>query len=515
MLGSDLLRGIIWRRFRVGLLAAPVAGLAIALAAAGGAAASAAAAPASAGTVAHAPALPKLGIWTAVSAGQTVEAGNPALWVAPNGAGWDVYERQIAANNFTYEAVQIAPSGKVTHGPSDIFAIHWGSLQFAPTLLGDGGKPLLIFDGGRGSSGPYSDGCVYGALGGPSTWTLEPWSLSFNCGNPLSEAAESNSNAKVLGTAWPGGWAGGSGINYRIGVSATIPATGDDKHIALFPATAAPAGMINDEVGNGHFYVAWAQQNSTPVGRDGIYVKDVTANGPARKAPGTGTASSDTDFPVFGRLATVNRNVKGGGVYLAYCANKSPCSLELWKVGAAKAIAVPSSADAFGVSLAQGPAGRIWAAWYNASSNRVFVARTNKAATRFGVVRSYPTPCFEQGLLGLGGSPLAKLDIGMQCVNNAQAKSEQFVTQVLAGLTVGAPGTVHVGSRGTSVTITATDAGDPVAGATVKVAGKTARTNAAGRAVISLSASTKLGSYKVTVIAPAYATATASLVVKR
>jgi hypothetical protein len=493
------------------LLAVPAAGLALALAAPVGAVAST-------GTAAHAPTLPtlpKFGIWTAVSAGMTVEAGDPALWVAPSGLAWDVYERQIAPNNFTYEAVQIAPSGKVAKGSTDIFAAHWGSLQYGPTLLGDGGKPLLVFDGGRGSSGPYSRGCVYGALGGASTWTLEPWTLSFNCANPLSQAAESNQNAKVLATAWPGGWASGAGINYRIGVSPTIPAKSDDKHIALFPATAGPAGMVNDEAGNGHFYVAWAQSNSTPAGRDGIYVKDVTAGSAARKAPGTGTASSNTDFPVFARLPAVNRNVKGGGVYLAYCANKSPCQLELWKVGAAKAIAVPSSADALGVSLAQGPAGRIWVAWYNETTSRVFVARTNKAATRFGVVRSYPTPCFEGGLLGLGGSPLGKLDLGLQCVNNAQTREEEYVTQALAGLTVSLPSTVHVGAKGTTVTITVTDAGDPVAGATVKVAGKTATTNRAGRAFITLSARTKLGTDKVTVTAPTYSTVTRSLAVKR
>ncbi len=517
MSGPVLMRrsGVINRggrsRFRV--LAPPVAGLAITLSLALPAAAvsAAPARPASSLGVAPAAALPKLGIWTAVSAGMTAESPAPALWVAPNGLGWDVYPRQVGPNNFTYEAVQIGAGGSVTHGPADIFpGAHWGSLQFGPTLLGAGSKPLLAFSGQRGTSGPYSRGCVYGALGGTSAWAVQPWTLSFNCVNPVSAAAESAPNAKVLAAAWPGG----SGINYRVGVSPVIPATSDDSHIALTKATAGQTGMTNDQLGNGHFYVAWTQVFSTPAGNDGIYVKDVTS-GTTRKAPGTGTVTSSTDFPVVARLAIVNRNVKSGGVYLAYCANKTPCSLQLWKAGTAKALPVPSSANAYGVSLAQGPAGRIWVAWYNSQSNRVFVTRTNKAATRFGAVRSYATPCAEFGLLGLGGSPLAKLDIGLSCVNNAQLKDEQFITQVLAGLTLGFPGTVHVGTSGVTVKFTVTDAGDPVAGATVKVAGKAATTNAAGQAFIKLPASTRLGSYKVTVTAPSYLTATGSLTVRR
>lgn len=384
-------------------------------------------------------ALPKSGIWTALSAGMTAEVPAPALWVAPNGVGWDVFPRQIAPNVFTYEAAQVGTSGKVIKAPADIFATHWGALEFPATLLGIGTRPLLVFSGEQGTTGVYSLNCVYGALGGAAKWALESWSLSSSCNNPVAAAAESNASAKVLAAAWPGGFVGGSGVLYRIGLSTVIPAVPADQHIALSKATAGQAGVVNDQAGNHHFYVAWTRIFSTPGSADGIYVKDVTANSVIRKAPGTGTASSSTDFPVFGTLATVSRNAKGGGVYLAYCANKSPCpQLELWKVGAAKAMAVPSSANALNPTLAQGPGGRIWVAWSNRQSNKVFVARTNKAATRFGVVRSYATPCVESGLLGLGGSPLAKLDVGMSCLNSG-LKQEQFVAQVLAGLTVSFP----------------------------------------------------------------------------
>jgi hypothetical protein len=504
-------------RFRLLALAPAAAGLAVAIAvpAAAAATATAAAHVGAPQRAARPAALPRSGIWTAVSAGMNAESPAPALWVAPNGVGWDVFPRQVGPNNFTYEAVQAGTSGKVIHGPADTFAAaHWGSLQSDPTLLGVGLEPLLIFAGLRGSSGVYSLGCVYGALGSPTTWAVAPWTLSQSCVNPVPAAAESGPSAKVVAAAWPAGWVGGSGVSYRIGVSAAIPAKTADAHIALTKATAYQTGMAFDAGGNGHFYVAWTQVFSTPASSDGIYVKDVTAGTVTRRAPGTGTASSNTDFPGFARLATVARNVKGGGVYLAYCANKAPCQLELWRVGAAKAMAVPASANALSATLAQGPGGRIWVAWSNKQSNKVYVARTNKAATRFGPVRGYATPCATSGLLGLGGSPLAKLDIGLSCLNNA-LKQEQFLTQVVAGLTVAFPGTVHLGTTGVTVTITVTDAGDPVAGATVTFAGKTLKTSTAGRVSVKLAASAKTGGYKVAVSAPYYAAAGGTVTVKR
>lgn len=426
-----------------------------------------------------------------------------------------MFPRQVGPNNFTDEAVQLGLFGSVTHGPADIFpGAHWGALQFGPTLLGNGAAPVLIFNGSRGMSGPYSRGCVYGAVPGKSSWILEPWTLSHDCVNSVAAAAESTPSARKLAAAWPGGWATGSGINYRVGVSTTIPAATDDQHILLSKATAFPTGMANDENGNEHFYVAWAQVFSTPGSRDGIYVKDVTTGAAATKAPGTGTFTVSNDMSPFAALAITNRNFHSG-VFIGYCANSSPCHLELWRVGTAKPIAVPFSANAYGVTVAQGPAGRIWVAWYNAMSNKVYVTRTNKLDTRFGAVESYAMPCFEHGLLGLGGSPLPRLDIGMQCVNNSHGVTEQFVTQVSAGLTLGIPGPVHIGSSAVTVKITVTDAGDPVLGAIVKVDGKAAGTNAAGQATFKLPASTKAGSYKVTVTAAYYRIATGTLVVKK
>src|SRR5947209_6876309 len=111
-------------RSRFLVLAAVAGGLALAMALPATAATATPAAK-SAPAAPRTAALPKSGIWTGLSAGMTVESPPPALWVAPNGVGWDVFPRQIAPNVFTYEAVQVGTAGKVIKGPADIFAKHW------------------------------------------------------------------------------------------------------------------------------------------------------------------------------------------------------------------------------------------------------------------------------------------------------------------------------------------------------------------------------------------------------
>ena len=147
---------------------------------------------------------------------------------------------------------------------------------------------------------------------------------------------------------------------------------------------------MNDTAGNGHFVVAWAQVFSNPASHDGFYVKDVTAGKPAVKAPGSGTTSTN-DLPIFGNIAMVASSTHAG-VYLGYCSNTPTCTEELWRVGSAKPMKVPHSSGGLDIAVSAGPAGRIWVAWYNESTNKVSVVRTNRSVTKFGPVQTYPPP---------------------------------------------------------------------------------------------------------------------------
>jgi hypothetical protein len=442
------------------------------------------------------------GAWTALAPTAGIpEAGTPTVWESGAGNAWVLWQRAAGANK-TYEVAEVGPTGRLVGKAADIFAgHHWGSLSGQPTLVGQASKPLVIFDGLSGVPGPYNAGCVYGALSGTSPWSLQTWSLSNNCTNPVGGAAEGGSG--TLAAAWPGGWTTGHGVLYRVGVSSTIPATGSDQHIPLAgPATAFKASVASDVAGNGDFYVGWTRGFSKPARGDGFYVRNVTAGTGVMKAPGTGT-NSVNKMSGFGNLAISNTNTHAG-VFMSYCSNGSTCTVELWHVGAKRALAVPHSKGGVNPAVSAGPAGRLWVAWYNENNNKVSVTRTNKRDTRFAPVHSYRTHCAEHGLVGLSAGRSSRLDVALQCVNTAKLQLEDFVTQVMVSLTLKPNRVTLHNTSAHRLTITVADAGDPVRGATVTVAGRSAKTNAKGRASITLPRGIKPGHYNIRATARGY-----------
>lgn len=413
-------------------------------------------------------------------------------------------------SRFTYDVVNVLPSGQVLGSPKSIFGSSgWSSLSANATLVSHGGAPLVIFDGIRSTSpsDPYSRGCVVGAQASTPTWTPQPWSLSASCFNPVPSATETK--AGVLSAAWPGA----PGLLYRVGTSSTIPATGVDKSIARTKTVVFATGEASDIGGTDDVYVAWEQGFSTPASVDGFYVKDVSTAGPVLKVPGTGT-NSVNNLNAYSRLAIANSSAHAG-VFILACANGDKCSLVLWRVGAAKPLVVPDSTGAWAYELSAGPDGRLWVAWSNqsASPETVSTVRTNKADTRFGPVVTYKVPfCFEHPLLGISSGNYGRLDVALQCTNQA-LKNEVFNTQSEAVLSVHASAATINNTILNRIKFVVTDAGDAVLGARVSVAGRSATTNASGTATIVFPKGAKVGKYPVTASAVNYFDARATIVV--
>jgi hypothetical protein len=440
------------------------------------------------------------GKWTAL--GLTTLTTTPAVYEGPDLRAWVLWPTEPKVSEFTYEAAAIAPSGVVAAKPASIFGpAYWSSLS-QPTLVKGGAGPLAIFDGGRSSSAsdPYSHGCVVGDQEAGSTWTLQPWSLSANCVNPVPGAGEGPGG--VVAAAWPGGWSGGHGVLYRVGVSSSIPASGVDSQIPLASgADASLTAVTSDTAGNGHFYVAYLQVFSNA--SDGYYVKDVTANGAVAKAPGSGTMS--VNISPFAVPAMTSTNTHPG-VFVVYCSNTSTCAVRLWRVGSAATRTVRGSLGANDTAVSPGPDGRLWIAWYNESKNTTSILRTNKADTAFGPVTTYPAPCFEHGLLGLSGGAFGRLTVALECINKAD-KLEMLFTQSVVPLAVTASAHVLPNTATHSVVYRVTDVGDPVSGATVIVHGRSAKTNAAGAATLTFPKLSAVGTFPVIAVAPNYTSA--------
>lgn len=457
---------------------------------------------------------PAPGAWTSLATKMTgVLGGSPTLLSVGGGEAYVLFGRQFPTHNFTYYAALIASDGAIAESPFSIFGTsYWGVVSPEPTLVPYHSEPLVVFSGIRSnsSSDPYSHGCIVGALGtssGTSHWTLEPWSLSANCDHAINSAAVGPNN--VLAAGWPGGWATGSGVRYHVGTSSSIPAAVADGEISLNPAAAEITGTASDLAGNGHFYVAWVETSSST--RSGYWVEDVTSKGAPVRAPGSGIYER---LLPDANLAITNTNTHSG-VYVAYCKSvSSTCAVQLWRVGATSALTVPGSTNAGNIAISAGPDGRIWVAWYNGPQNTVSVVRTNEADTRFGPVVTYATPCGSTGLLGLSGGGWGRVSVALQCPSKSVgAQTDDFVTQAITGLAV-TPRSKTISNDVANVLVyKVTDAGDPVSGATVNVAGHSAETGTAGTASISIPKGAPMGTFKVTASGFNYTSATGTLVI--
>jgi hypothetical protein len=237
----------------------------------------------------------------------------------------------------------------------------------------------------------------------------------------------------------------------------------------------------------------------------------VTAGGPAVKAPGSNTDPINR-LGQFANLAIAAR-LGHSGVYVAYCTGSSKCKLKLWHVGAKKAMSLPGSPSPGMVSIAGGPGGRIWVAWFDESTLKVYVTRTNSAVTKLGAVHSYKTPCVEHGLLGLSSGTSGRLDVAMQCLAKS-LKAAEYFTQVEVGLHVSAKPHSVTNTKAHKVTMKVTDVGDAVKGAKVKFDGHSATTNGKGKVSFTLKKHTKPGKYRATASKSEYHSAHATVKVK-
>jgi hypothetical protein len=438
---------------------------------------------------AHRPASPALGHWTELGLSQS---SPPELWLGPDDRGWVVWSKvttQLSTGG--YNLAIMSATGKV--GKPSAIIKGWSGVSFQPTLVPNGKSPLLIFSGQKGSSGGLAAGCVVGAKPASPQWAVQSWSLSSNCvfsNVGYGDATENKSGQLAAG------WAGGSGAEYRIGISPTIPATGKDKQITLTLSHAGSVALANNTSGNGDDYLAFYRFFSKNASKDGVYVKDLTADGALLRAPHSGTQSVGWSPAAGQRASMASPNAHGGGIYVAYCTDKANCpTYLLWKAGAKKAITVPGTKVAVGLAMSAGPDGRLWLAWYNEQQNRVLVMRTNKADNRFGPAHSFPVPCFQDGNthLALTSGNDGRLDVGLECLSVKQTKPTIFVTQSEATLSISANHGKITNTHANKVTFTVTDAGDPISGAKVKVAGKTVTTGKNGKVTVTFAKGAKPG----------------------
>ncbi|MEZ5117637.1 MAG: hypothetical protein R2737_15355 [Candidatus Nanopelagicales bacterium] len=421
-----------------------------------------------------------------------------------------VWRGENTTSSDSYRTAIVSTSGATTTPETTILT--WATLNDAPALASIGGTRWLGFGGlyNDDANHPYSQGQGYYLTSSDGVnWTLGDGTLSSSGAYATSGLDIVDDGGQPLWVSNQWGTADGSaaqGIGFRIGVDPRVPIPGDepDEFIGLPGCCAYAAAAARDTV-TGQVFGGW--YSNADVTR-GVYVAQVAPSAGDPVLAPFSRASGTNSLDPGQRLAMVARN--GGGVYVVYRVGYPSTSyLALWKVGTTRVLRVPGSRNAEFPSVSTGPGGRLWVSWVDRTgTDTVKAVRTNTSATRFGAVVGLRGPRLTDPIWHqVGDGAAGPLDV-VVTASRGQAINV-YHSQLRPGLTVTVK-PVKVPKR-KSFVVSVTDAGSAVAGAKVKVFGKTFTTNAKGLVGLSVPFSAKKGANPITVTKSGYAGAKASV----
>ncbi len=149
-------------------------------------------------------------------------------------------------------------------------------------------------------------------------------------------------------------------------------------------------------------------------------------------------------------------------------------TVALWKVDSARPQIVLKVDNNKHANVAAAPDGRLWLMWER--NGTVFATRTNKSATRMGAMNALKPPGSRTVYRLNGEGSAGPLDL---VANDGQGLWHQQVWPKLQLIA-----SSKKAGAGRAITFRVLDAGDPVAGATVKAGGKSLKTAANGQATL-------------------------------
>ncbi len=318
---------------------------------------------------------------------------------------------------------------------------------------------LRLFFGGLGST--FAQGGIQSASAPASgaSWTAQGSrvSASVGAGGPVGAATLADGTPIFT-------WASGTNLYVHVGLSPGNP----DLDVGPSPRCCFYLPNVERDRASGQVVIAF---HSLVEGAPGIFVQTIRpALGQRRLVPSTLTKGrfipSDQRTPLVARSA--------GGLHVAFCKGYPTCrSVRLWKVGSAKPLTVATGGSIEDVNASPGPGGRIWVMWQRSSSTRLYAKRSNRAVTRFGPLTVIKPPAGTTTIWKVSGEgSLGTLDLLISVSTSGSLAT--WHTQVRPRLSLGCKG-------GKIVSCTVADAGDPVAGAKVKIGAKTRISNSHGK----------------------------------
>lgn len=364
---------------------------------------------------------------------------------------------------------RLSPSGKAT-GTSTVATGFDGNGGLALLVMPD--RTLRLFAAGaiQPGSSAYGMNTFTAPVGGRS-WTLQ--SGAYWGGAVANSAAVIGATLTKDGqpvTAWRGYAAAG------------LPPS--------VPTDAYEGGMTESQLATDAAGGGVVLSGVTNAGKGGVYVQQVLPSVRPSVVLPLPFGENDWYTSLTGRLGAP-------GVYVAYADTRA---VHLYRYeGGAKVLA---RGDFTSAAACAGPDGRLWVAW-GGRTGALFATRSNRAAGAFEPVQRLKLAPASDGLTYLQCEGSAgPVDLFADVPSGGGAGF--WHTHLLAQFSLRA----QAGKA--KATIVVGDAGDPVAGATVAVAGTRVQTDAHGRATLSLRA----GSYSAAATAAGYAPASVRFTVR-
>jgi hypothetical protein len=399
------------------------------------------------------------------------------------------WQRRDSASAYSVRTRTITAAGQL--GPAKVAVSNWAGIVYDPALVDTNGGARVIFGGQRTVNPSEFFAGQMAAADAVGTG----WSLDANSFGQSTSAADSEGTAAV---EWDGdqinAFAAPLGtIVIHQGSDPSSPASNADTVITEPSGSSTYDTAMAVDPSTNAVWVAWYALNSGTPSANGIrYTTFLPTVGTAATAPGSHNPAGSSVQPdqrvAIAGVAT--------GPWVAYTTGyPNGRAVELFNLRTHRALLVPASANSDQVGLAAGPGGRLWVFWSTSSHNVIHAVRTNAAVTRFEPQQVFASPDVATATAG-NGTP-GPLDLVINAaVRIGSSDDELFYRRIPARFTAVASVT-----RGVA-TITVTDAGTPVKGATVKYLTRVAKTAATGKT--SISVGTKKGTRKISVSAGGY-----------
>jgi hypothetical protein len=403
----------------------------------------------------------------------TAQAGAPGKWTQVTGLGQDDLNIMRAGLARTDDGVlhvlwirddagiadsvmhsAVSANAKLVTGPSTVFANPDGVNENVDVVRAADGSLRAFF-----AATNVFDGVMASATSADGgAWTVQgPVSKLEPQGKPVYAASGIGAAVGIDGTfysIWGDSAPGGGGFHAGLDPNA--------------PDGELPGGLKTDpDVGvdsqSGQVFAAWNSLDD-----EGVVVMPLDPGGPRVSIP-TSATQLQHRIGITGRIGAP-------GVFVAYAQGSNPFLADpaVYRADTGATTRLTTK-DGELVSIAAAPAGRLWVFWKDVGT--IHASRSNKAATRWGRIVRVKAPSGSTTIYNLSGEgSLGPLDL-LAHVDPPTSTLASWHQRILPGLAF-----TTTKSKGKTV-VKVTDAGEPVAGAKVKVKGDGSKTTGAGGTV--------------------------------